>query len=247
VLRGLLQAYATGTIKRYMWNSEFSGGRWDCLDLTHGDCVYEYIEKYADNGSILDLGCGSGNTGNELNETKYRQYMGVDISDVAIEKAKKRSEQSGRAEKNCFFRADIFSYVPTQQYELILLRDSIYYIPRQKIKALLDRYVKYLKEGGVFIVRMFDGSGKHRTIVDTIERGFKIVERHFPDQSKTVVIVFRPKMPGVSGVRGRSVNDDAEVRWGRRRRPGWSVARICVEVQRSTTAVHRAGHYICVT
>ena len=195
VLRGLLQAYATENIKRYLWNIEFSGSRWDCLDLTQGDCVYRYIEKYANNGSILDLGCGSGNTGTELDKTKYRQYMGVDISDMAIEKAQRRSEETGRAEKNRFFQSDILSYAPTQQYDLILLRDSIYYIPRQKIKAMLSRYMKYLKEGGVLIVRMFDGSGKHRTIVDTIERNFNIVERYSPDQSKTVIIVFRPKMP----------------------------------------------------
>lgn len=195
VLRGLLQAYATENMKRDLWNIEFSEGRWNCLDVTQGDCVYEHIEKYANNGSILDLGCGSGNTANELDETKYRQYMGIDISDVAIDKAKRRSEGSGRTEKNRFLQSDISSYMPAQQYDVILFRDSIYYLPRHKIKRILDRYGKYLKGRGVFIVRIFNTSGKYRTIIDTIESSFKIVEKYFSDQTKTVVLVFGPEIP----------------------------------------------------
>src|ERR1700674_5764890 len=84
VSRGLLQRYGTESMKRALWNSEFMGGRWNCLDDTSGDCVYPYVEKYARNGSILDLGCGSGNTGIELDVTAYQQYVGVDISDAAI-------------------------------------------------------------------------------------------------------------------------------------------------------------------
>jgi hypothetical protein len=42
---------------------------------------------------------------------------------------------------------------------------------------MLDRYSKYLKREGVFIIRTFDLSGKHRRIISTIERDFDIVER----------------------------------------------------------------------
>src|SRR5664280_1843566 len=61
-LRGLLQAYGNEWIKKSLWNLEFSRGRWTCLEASPGDVVYKYIEKYVDGGSILDLGCGSGNT-----------------------------------------------------------------------------------------------------------------------------------------------------------------------------------------
>ena len=191
ILRGLLQAYGTKNVKRYLWNIEFSQGRWDCLDRTPLDCVYPYVEKYANGGSILDLGCGSGSTGNELDATTYRHYMGVDISDVAIEKARRRTEENGRAHQNRYAQSDVFSYVPTQQYDVILFRDSIYYIPWGKIKTMLDRYSKYLKEGGVFIVRMWNGSDKYNTIADTIEDNFEVVEKYLSDQPKAVVIIFR--------------------------------------------------------
>ncbi len=173
-----------------LWNAEFSQARWDCLDTTVGDCVYSYIEKAATGGSILDLGCGSGSTANELSANTYRDYTGVDISDVAIDKARKRTEKNGRADKSRFFHSDISSYVPAQQFDVILFRDSIYYVARPRIRPMLDRYSKYLNQGGVFIVRM-DGGGKRGSIVEIIERNFDILEKHMHKQPDAVVLVFR--------------------------------------------------------
>jgi SAM-dependent methyltransferase len=194
VSRGLLQRYGTESMKRALWNREFAGGRWSCLDNTRGDCLYPYVEKYATNGNILDLGCGAGNTGIELEETAYQHYTGVDISDAAIEQAKKRSEDNRRASKNSYLQSDILSYVPTQKYEVILLREVIYYLPRTKVRSMLDRYSKCLKARGVFIARIFDTTGRTRLIVDAIENNFEVVEKYLPNQTTTAVIVFRPRM-----------------------------------------------------
>jgi SAM-dependent methyltransferase len=191
ILRGLLQTHGTETVKRSLWNKEFKEGRWSSLENTLGDCLYPYIEKYARNGTILDLGCGSGNTGNELDANAYRQYTGVDISDVAIEKARRRTEENRRTDKNNYFQSDILSFVPTQQYDVILLREAIYYVPRAQIGRLLDRYSKYLKVGGVFIVRMWNTTGKDKTIVDTIESNAEVLEKYLSDQTTTAVIVLR--------------------------------------------------------
>ena len=85
-------------------------------------------------GSILDLGCGSGSTANELSGTAYQVYTGVDISDVALENAKKRTEENRRGDKNQYFQSNIFSYVLTRRYDARWI------------------YSNYLKERGVFIV-----------------------------------------------------------------------------------------------
>jgi SAM-dependent methyltransferase len=189
-IRALLQAYGTRKVKRYLWDIEFSQGRWDCLDTTPGDCVYLYIEKAANGGSILDLGCGSGSTANELGANTYRDYTGVDISDVALDKAIKRTEGNGRADKSRFFQSDVSNYVPTQQFDVILFRDSIYYVARPNIRPTLQRYSKYLKQGGVFIVRM-DGGDKRGSIVKVIESNFDVLEKHVHEQPDAVVLAFR--------------------------------------------------------
>ena len=192
-VRALLQAYGTKNVKKHLWDSEFSNGRWDCLDDTAGDCVYRYVEKYANQGSILDLGCGSGSTGNELDAHTYRHYTGVDISDVAIEKARRRSGENRRTAQNEFFQSDIFSYVPQRPFDVILFRDSIYYVPWARIAGMLNRYAGHLERTGVFIVRMASVTGKYKTIVDTIESHFDVVERYVSEQPQAIVLVFRPR------------------------------------------------------
>jgi len=187
-----LQAYGTPSIKKFLWNVQFSGGRWNCLHATPGDCVYAYVEKYARDGSILDLGCGSGNTGNELEAKAYRHYTGVDISDVAVAKARRRTEENRRADKNVYIQSDILTYAPTQSHDVILFRDSLYYVPAAKIRAMLERYSRSLNPAGVFMVRLYGvGGSKQTTILDIIERNFKIVEKHLSEEPKAAVIVFR--------------------------------------------------------
>jgi SAM-dependent methyltransferase len=198
VLRGLLQAYGTNSMKRGLWNKEFDNGRWMCLDHTSDDFVYPHIEKYARGGEVLDMGCGSGSTGNELNVSTYRHYTGVDISDVAVRKAQQRSDANGRAGKNDYVAADIFDYVPRTPCDVILFRDSIYYVrPVGQIRAVLERYSRYLTPSGVFVVRMYDTSGRYARIVTTIETSFDVLERDTSDNA--LVIVFRPRRTGRGG------------------------------------------------
>jgi len=189
-----------------LWDQEFSGSHWDFIDNTAGDCVYPHLEKYLKDGSILDLGCGPGNTANELTVTAYRTYVGVDISEAALAKATRRTEENGRADKNRFVCADFVSYVPTQQFDVILFRESMYHVPTGKVKATFDHYSKYLKDGGVFIVRMntSDGKGgrKYRltAMVDVMEADFDVVEKRQYSESGPTVIVFRPKLLVTEGL-----------------------------------------------
>jgi SAM-dependent methyltransferase len=192
VMRRLLQAYAPATVKSHLWNREFARGKWACLDSTPDDCIYSFMAKYAERGSVLDLGCGSGSTGNEMAAEVYGDYTGVDISDVALAMARTRSEENGRSGKNRFFQSDLASYAPEQKFDVILFRDSIYYLPQSDIQPALERYSRFLTPSGVFIVRMWDGGDKRRSIVQLIESNFQVVERFAPGQSKTVVLVFRP-------------------------------------------------------
>ena len=191
-LRGFLQAYGTAGLKKRLWDAEFSGGRWNCLDTTSGDCVYPFVERLAAHRSILDLGCGSGNTGNELDPDAYRMYVGVDISDVAVERARRRSQENGRGHQNRFVQSDILDYAPDQRFKVILFRDSIYYIPHRRIPDVLNRYAKALEETGVFVVRMANGGSKYQPIIDAIESSFEIVAKQVFANPDAVVMVFRP-------------------------------------------------------
>jgi 2-polyprenyl-6-hydroxyphenyl methylase/3-demethylubiquinone-9 3-methyltransferase len=175
-----------------MWDSEYIGGRWDHCERTPGAQVYECVERHCRNGSILDLGCGSGNTGNELKTHCYSRYVGVDISDVAVRKAIERSARNGRAAKNHYLTGDIVSFVPSGNFDVILFRESIYYIPLVKLKWVLNRYRAVLGDEGVLVVDVSSrGTKKGDKIRALIEANFGIVERLDAPESDEFILVFR--------------------------------------------------------
>ena len=201
LMQSFLKVYGPSNLKKIFWDKEYSSTKWDFADNTAGDCVYEHLEKHAANGSILDLGCGSGNTANEMAESAYQSYLGVDISKTALAKAARRSKENGREHKNRFACGDFITYVPTQQFDVILFRESMYHVPLNKIKATLERYSLYLKDGGVFIVRLFAGDRENlerkprpTAMLNLIAAEFDVVEkREYEKRGLPTVIVFRLK------------------------------------------------------
>jgi SAM-dependent methyltransferase len=200
-VNGFFKSYGPSNIKKALWDNEYSGDKWNFADNTAGDCVYSHLERHVAKGNILDLGCGSGNTANEVSVTAYDSYIGVDISEAALRKATKRSEKNGRAQKNRFVQGDILNYLPTGQFRVVLFRESMYHVPLGKIKPMLDRYSKYLADGGVFIVRLnttdgIVGKTKSRpsAMIAAIESDFDVLEkRQYGGESGPTVIVFRPR------------------------------------------------------
>ena len=190
-LRGRRQVWGTETSKRALWDKEFAAEHWSGLDHTKGDCVYGFIEKHCNGGAILDLGCGAGNTGVELDSAKYSVYVGVDISEVALQKARQRCAENRRSDKNSYVRSAIETYVPSQEFDVILFRECLFYVAQWRMKSVLNRYADYLTSDGVLIVRLYDAIA-YRGIVRLIETAFQVVEKHV-DADDEIVITFRKK------------------------------------------------------
>ena len=207
-VQGFLASYGPSSIKKRLWDKDFASNKWNFIDNTVGDCVYPHLEKYARNGNILDLGCGPGNTANELNSDAYKSYVGVDISEVALAKAVKRTQENGRADKNSFVCSDFLGYRPTQESDIILFRESLYHVPYGQVLKILEKYSKHLKKSGVFIVRLYMGdnrSGKKikfrvKRKVDLIKREFDVLESpQYDTPGLPVVLVFRPRGQSQAG------------------------------------------------
>jgi SAM-dependent methyltransferase len=200
-VQGFLASYGPSSLKKRIWDKDFSGDKWNFIDNTVGDCVYPHLEKYARNGNILDLGCGPGNTANELSSGVYQTYTGVDISEVALAKAVKRTQETGRTDKNSFVCSDFLGYSPTKEFDIILFRESLYHVPYGQVLKILEKYSKHLKKSGVFIVRLYLGDHRPGKVkfrvkrkIDLIKREFDVLESpQYDTPGIPIVLVFRPK------------------------------------------------------
>jgi SAM-dependent methyltransferase len=206
---GLLKRYGPARMKMVFWDREFARGQWDFIDNTLGDHVYTHLEKYVGSGSILDLGCGPGNTATEL-ASPYRSYVGVDISEVALQKARRKTEETGRTGRNRFACSDFLTYDPGQKFDVILFRESMYHVPIGKVKLILDRYSQFLTENGVFIVRIFlagpHGEKRYRpkSVIRAIEANFDVVEKAEYDDRGLTITVFRPRVKSARALPGKT-------------------------------------------
>jgi SAM-dependent methyltransferase len=194
-VEGFLASYAPSFVKKRLWDRDFSVGKWDFIDNTVGDCVYAHLERHARGGDILDLGCGPGNTANELAFDAYRNYVGVDISEVALDKARKRTRECGRAEKNSFVSSDFLGYAPAQEFDVILFRESLYHVPYGQVLSILHKYSNHLKQNGVFIVRLYAGDNKTKKIKYRVKRKLDLIKREFE-----VLGYFQYETPGTPTV-----------------------------------------------
>jgi len=185
--RGLVQRHGSAALKQRLWDWEFHHRRWTCLDDTPDDPAYPYLTRYANHGRILDLGCGPGNTGRYLNAAAYSAYTGVDISQVAIDRARTDDPRP----QNRYEHSDLLAYQPDGAYEVILLGDSLYYIPKTRAVGMLERYRQHLSTSGVFIVKMHD-TPSLQPFFEMIRRRFTVIGefRHDP----VVLLVFRVLM-----------------------------------------------------
>jgi len=62
----------------------------------------QILEPYIKGESVLDLGCGNGNLGFALMERGSAQYIGLDISEVAIEECNRKAASLGLNDRMTF-------------------------------------------------------------------------------------------------------------------------------------------------
>ncbi|MEW6159564.1 MAG: class I SAM-dependent methyltransferase [Verrucomicrobiota bacterium] len=143
-------------ISREKWEEEYRAGVWNYLNDAEELARYMVIVGYATQilmrPRILDIGCGHGRLLQLLPESSYQSYLGVDISDEAIRRAKRL--KTDQAE---FYRADFEAWCPPHSVDLIIFNESLYN-SRHPIK-LIEKYLPYLLHGGRIIISMFNSRG----------------------------------------------------------------------------------------
>ena len=155
-----------------VWDAEYLNKKWDCLsgidELAHYSVIAGYIDYLKPGGSILDIGCGSGILQKRLKSYFYNKYVGIDVSIEAINKAAQNKD-----DKTFFIIADGNDYIPAGLFDVIVFNESLYYFYGPL--AVLNRYDRYLKPGGIYIISMY-ATFRTLKIWQKIRKVYKVID-----------------------------------------------------------------------
>lgn len=182
-----------GSVSQAAWNRGYESGEWDYLagaqELGRYSVIASLCRHFAPRGRVLDVGCGSGLLAPWLLDAGVSRYLGVDLSEVAIEQA--RRTHPDRAE---FAVADASTFVSAQKFDAIVFNELLYYLEKPEADVL--RFSRVLAPGGVIIVSMWHHTDGLRTW-DRLRPHFDELDRvqvtHDPSHLKWDVAVLRPR------------------------------------------------------
>ena len=123
--------------------------------------------------SVLDLGCNEGFFCHYAHSAGAKRVLGVDKSELFIEKAKLRFP--GICPPQLEFRNSSWWDLPDEKFDIILLLSAIHYEEQQK--ELLDSLARYLTPNGILVLECGVANGFDKSWVLT-QRSIDV--RRFP-------------------------------------------------------------------
>lgn len=134
-------------LNRDRWNHKYAMHNWD--NLHQEDERFSAVIKMCYNTnampSILEIGCGEAVMFQKMKDKPVACFTGIDLSDVAIERAKPFEQANVKFEVG-----DMETYQPARQYDLIVFNESLYY--SKKPGLILKRMAGRLTPHGNIII-----------------------------------------------------------------------------------------------
>ncbi|MBS0630938.1 MAG: class I SAM-dependent methyltransferase [Verrucomicrobia bacterium] len=136
------------------WNHQYASGRWERLkapqEAARLDACATLLRRHVPGGRLLEIGCGEALLQQRLASGDFSRFVGVDISAVAIERARVITANDPRV---TYLTADMRELELAEKFDAVIFTESIYYVPDPA--AVLRRYARLLDPDGVFVVSIF--------------------------------------------------------------------------------------------
>jgi SAM-dependent methyltransferase len=178
-----------------VWEEQYRAGTWELMrgldEVARYSVIAGYLQHLRPGGSVLDVGSGEGLLADHLRPFGYSRYLGVDLSEVAIQQA------AGRADATtAFAAADAESFVPSPpggSWDAIVFNECVYYF--NDPLATVRRYEALLAADGILIVSTFR-SRRADVIVERLLAGRRLLEETAISNRKgtwVVRVIGRPR------------------------------------------------------
>jgi SAM-dependent methyltransferase len=152
-----------------VWESQYREGRWAYLhgmeQMARYIVMAGYLRALKNGGCLLDVGCGEGILLETLGAADYAKFVGVDLSQTAIERAQKKPHA-----RSVFVRGDARDFVPEDVFDAIVFNEVLYYFDDPL--GVAQRYRAWLKRDGLFITSLFAGSDRARAVGRLLKKAY---------------------------------------------------------------------------
>jgi 2-polyprenyl-3-methyl-5-hydroxy-6-metoxy-1,4-benzoquinol methylase len=139
-------------VSKETWEAQYRQGGWEFMrsldELARYSVIAGYLHALKPGGSVLDVGAGEGLLADSLRSFGYSRYLGIDVSEAAIEQARSRSD-----DRTAFQAADAETFTPEGTWDAIVFNESVYYF--NDPLGTVERYRRFLEDGGVMVVSTF--------------------------------------------------------------------------------------------
>jgi SAM-dependent methyltransferase len=136
------------------WTRQYESGAWaylaDLSERPRYSVMVGYLDALAP-GRILDVGCGEGLLARKIRHLPFQNYIGIDISPLAVAAARAALGDDLRLS---FAVADAESYQPEIVPDAIIFSECLNYLSDPV--SIINHYSKSIASNGFIIISLFE-------------------------------------------------------------------------------------------
>ncbi len=171
-------------LSRASWNKQYAAGKWS--SRKRSPHTLALVTELCGRGKLVEFGCGEGELPHLLPTGSFSHYFGIDISDVAVRRAREWVLEAGMS--HCEFeQSDMSEWPGASGVSLILAEECLYYLKPEQIESLLARCgTSLMSEGKILVI--VHSAEKHAKTLAACRRVCDVVNEREVDSRAYLVL-----------------------------------------------------------